>query len=185
MSDKSDIHFLVESKKCTVKVNNVNVICDKIRLWIYLNFNFLHFRKATFLVNRRSDLYSKFHLFPFKIHCIVYEQILNIKLKHMRRNGRWWQYLDKLYVLYGHCDSRNEMCGVLTVSRLPAACPVSPPPPGTARTAGSTPPPPRPRRCCPGTRRVNTGWTKKKGVLKKRKSAMVGVFWKKNPWPIR
>ena len=45
--------------------------------------------------------------------------------------------------------------GVLAVSRLPAACPVSPPPPGTARTAGSTPPPPRPRRCCPGARRVN------------------------------
>ena len=45
--------------------------------------------------------------------------------------------------------------GVTAVSRLPAACPVSPPPPGTARTAGSTPPPPRPRRCCPGARRVN------------------------------
>ena len=106
MSDKSDIHFLVESKKCTVKVNNVNVICDKIRLWIYLNFNFLHFRKATFLVNRRSDLYSKFHLFPFKSHCIVYEQILNIKLKHMRRK---MVTVDKLYVLYGHWDSRNEI----------------------------------------------------------------------------
>ena len=25
----------------------------------------------------------------------------------------------------------------------------------------------------------------KKGVLKTQKSAMVGVFWKKNPWPIR
>ena len=121
MSDKSDIHFLVESKKCTVKVNTVNVISDKIRLWIYLNYNFLYFKKATFLVNRRSDLYSKFHLFPFKSHCIVYEQILNIKLKHMRRKmvtltvsrqivcrneiwrSVWWLCLgSRLLVLYLH-----------------------------------------------------------------------------------
>ena len=43
--------------------------------------------------------------------------------------------------------------------------------PGLQRTAG---------RGLPG-QDVHTGWTKKKCALKKRKSAMVGFFWKKTP----